>query len=247
MKKLLIASAVAAGLFAGTHGVQAAPIITLTLSTAGLTSGQCAAGSGGELSSFSGDTCTITSTNGVAGFGNTFINFQMGNFLFNNEAGFGAPILTQPSLWLRTNATSASAGVLTITLVAQGYTTPLGGFALDSTASGTVDRGSTVNIADYFDASNSGVAGAGTLLYGTTWTGFASGSAPGGNVPVNVTNNGAYGESWIETITATGRGQTTGINGTLIAVPLPSPTPLSLLGFGLVALGLVTRRRRFQN
>ena len=82
--------------------------------------------------------------------------------------------MAEPAFWLRSGATSTAAGVLQISTSVTGYTIPLGNMTLLSTASGTVDAGTVVNIGDFFSAANDGTPGAGTSLYSTTWTGFAS-------------------------------------------------------------------------
>jgi hypothetical protein len=248
MKRFLNLGLLGTSALFGAQQAYAAPIMSLTLQTAGGTPSECSAGAISGTASFSGTTCTITGTAGLVGFLGTY-----GSFNDNDQVGEGngtnPSSQSQPALWLNSNESTTTAGTESITLEVTGYTIPTGAFPLQTLVSGTVDSNLSTSVADFFDPNNTGTAGAGTQLYSTTWSGPANGSAPGSGVIIDVSNtNGTYGESWLETVTstATGTDETSGVNGTLdTPVPVPTPSPLALLGLGLTVLYGVSGLRRF--
>lgn len=220
----------------------AAPMLTMTIESAGATSAECAAGSGGT-GTFSGSTCTMTTGSGALVFGAPTLSY--GAFQFTDAEGVGAGTgglaQSQPSLWLDNLAGSNSPGSLTVTLTASGYSMPSSPFQLLSTYSATSGPGITQTLSHYFDADDNGVAGMGTELFSEALTGPGSSSGNFFNV---LTYVDTYSLSWILEINRTSgtTNQTAGVSTTTYEVPLPAPAPIAIMGLGLLGLGFLRRK-----
>lgn len=217
----------------------AMPTLTLTLDSATGNGAQCAAGSFGT-GTFSGTTCSMSSTTGSLLFLGDY-----GTFEFENATGVGngtGPLSQdQPALWLNNLAGSDTAGILTVGLVAQGYDSPLSPFPLLSTLSGTNAAGMRQTISAFFDDADTGVAGAGDLLFSATFENFGSIASDFQNL---VEYTSTYSISWILEVERleTGANATSNIAATHTQA-LPVPGPIALLGLGLMGLGFVRRQR----
>jgi hypothetical protein len=266
MNKLFATTAlVAASLFGvqSAYAVPISPLLTMVITDASGTLAQCHTGSGGYFSSFDAGTgaCTLKSSTGGITFDTNTTLSNYGNWWLNEDVGSGAGTgpfaLPQPQLELDTQGRTATQGdKLTITLTASGYTSPGGPFALTSSTSGTIATSMETNVADYFDNLNTGVAGTDNpvqnpaYLFSSDWVGFASGSSPGGSQTVVVNNaKGAYSLSWVQTLIKNSDNGTVDKISTADQIiggaSVPTPTPLALLGLGLLALGGLTAKRRF--
>ncbi|MCB2107936.1 MAG: hypothetical protein KDE14_09565 [Rhodobacteraceae bacterium] len=237
MKKIL--GFAAAVLLFGMQNAYAVPMLKLTLTQASGTAGQCASLGGTTLGA---GVCGFSTTGGIISVIGSFGSYQL-----NQELAVGYPLQPQPAAWLNSTNATLNPGSITVTLVAQDYTSPVGSFILASTASGTYNAGTEYTISSYFDAGNTGVAGAGSLMLsdaGSSTALFSNSIAA--NYVTPVTNPGAYSVSWVMTATRTaafnGEFLTVGVNSTFDAVP--APLSLSLLGFGLLGLGAARRRTK---
>lgn len=233
MKKIVGFGFAVAAFVLGTQAAQAAPILKMRLTQASATAADCT-GAGVWLG---GGSCEYTTGGGVINFLGAF-----GSYFLNQELAVGAPAQPAPALWLNsTNATGAP-GSIQISLVAQNYDTPLGMFNLLATASGTVNAGMQYTLHGYFDAANSGIAGAGSLVLASAGTGFVS---VADNTSSFVNNSSLYTASWVLNVTRTapidGMFYTSGINSTFTQAA-PAPGALALIGLGLLGLGAVRRR-----
>jgi hypothetical protein len=230
----------AAALLVSAQSAQAVPTMTLSLSQANGTALQCTALGG----SFGGGECSFTSTSGLIS-----VLGGYGDYELNQELAVGFPVQAQPALWLNSINATRTASTITVKLVADEYSFPSGSFPLLSTASGTLDEDMSVSLNSYYDAANTGVAGAGTLLLDADWTGFASGAVPSNSTNVINDGDGLYSVSWILTVTRSTPGQlvaTAGINGTLTQespTGVPAPGGIALLGLGLLGIGAARRYR----
>lgn len=229
----------AAALTFASSSAFAMPVLTMTLDSAGATSGQCAAGSFGS-GTFSGTTCSMSSTTGSLLYLGDY-----GVFEFENATGVGNGTgglsQDQPALWLNNLAGSDTAGILTVGLVAQGYDSPLSPFPLLSTLSGTNAAGMKQTISAYFDDADTGIAGAGDHLFTASFEDFGSISDDYQNL---VTYAGTYSISWVLEVErlSTGANATSNIAATHTQA-LPGPAGLALLGLGLIGAGFTRRKR----
>ncbi len=259
MKKLLSTVAFAAALFTGAAAVQAAPLLTLTVTTSGATdvpgpandtgADTCAAFGG----TFSGSTCTKTSTTGNVLFSTGGVAF--GDWVLNDDEGTGANIFTPPGLWFDyKGATTTPGTTITVTLSAQNYYIPVGEFGLILSGSGTARQGMKVVLDGFFDAGNSAVAGSGTNVFSEVADGQFGLASFSNTLQVPVNNSamdGLYSLSWIAVMStysdATFTQPTVAGGRATNDLNVPTPTPLALLGLGLAALALVSRRKLGQS
>jgi hypothetical protein len=184
-----------------------------------------------EAGYFGGATTTVNTGSSSAGV----VGYNYGTFSLNNVSALGS---TAPgSLFSNAiNATTSSAGALTIYLTQQGVTAPIkeSNF-LSSFTANLIPTGWTVKESTYFSSTNALYSG--TLLATTLFT-HASTSV--NFITPALVGNGPYSLTEIYTISATAGGGTT--NNTIDLTPVPEPSTLGLLGMGLLGIGLVRRR-----
>jgi hypothetical protein len=164
----------------------------------------------------------------------------IGNWTFNIHAGTTYPIigtLANPQMDLTFNATSnGSGGTLSVYFSADGFG-PTQGSAF-AAIGGTAAGGGTVDYNTYGGTNNTLFSTSNLLTdQGPFGAGAFSGSTGGGLV----NNNGPYSLTQLITITHSAGGITTG--NAFLHVP-DSGSTLLLLGAGLTALGLVSRKRK---
>ncbi len=165
---------------------------------------------------------------------------SVGNFIVNVTTGLSKPLLgsaTYPSLDLSSvNVSSIGGGTLTIMLTDTDFlsSTP---FLIRSEIGGVASG--NISYKSYFDASNAAFGTANLLGNLGSYSGAFSGSSLD-----NMTAIGPYSLTLAATVTHPGGGswpQATSFNATL---RVPEPGTVTLLGVGLLIVGLYSWRKR---
>jgi hypothetical protein len=218
MKKFLLTTA-AAGfvLFAGANA--RADLISIGLSSDGTSV-----------------TTVNTSTTGSAGI----IGVNFGGFNVNTVTATGTPVLTEPTLQTTSvDVQHANNGgnVLYVFVTEQNLTSPLGVSEFESAFTSNSFTGDVTSVVEKTLIDTSNGLYTGSVLSSTTFTGLGSTSS------VNLTPSiaGPYSETVEYIITTSGAGS---VNDTINIRSVPEPISLTLLGSGLLGLGLVRRRSR---
>jgi hypothetical protein len=183
---------------------------------------------GGAISTVATDSATP---------GNAFFSGAFGTYVVNNVSGIGSPILLQPQLLTNsTNVTSVSGNhVLNVFITEQGLSSPTGIAQFLSNFASTLLTGAVTSVVETTFLSTS------NALYGGSQLSTATFTAAG--PPVLGKNNSpslapSYSETAEYTITTSGAGQVSNA----IAISMPEPMSLVLLGSGFA--GLLALRRR---
>jgi hypothetical protein len=168
---------------------------------------------------------------GQAATGAVSFSGLVGNFWVMFASGVSKPIL-EDSMDLFSITISGAAGSLMISLTDTDFDSvpSRAGFGIGGTTTGTVEY------AAYLDNSNAEF-GTGTLLGSGVATPLAFSDSQG----TAVSTSGPFSLTAITTITHGGHADITSFD---MMVQVPEPGTVSLLGGGLLALGLLSRRRR---
>jgi hypothetical protein len=255
MNKLLASGAVVAS-FAGAQTANAQPELSLFVAAPLMGLSNCTAIGGSYSGVGLGGDCFLV-TNSLTG--TAVDSFSYGGWGFTVGIGEAAPVKNEPDLWLGVTGAPAGAGAaddpLSVGDIVTGYNFPGSPFNVLTRPSGTLEGGVTSDANLYFDPTNStNPAVNGALVYTTgDWVGYAN--SPAGASPIGPLAYGGddYSLEWIQTIactngncsTAEGEQSMVGTNLELISTGVPAPTPLAILGLGLLAMGGFATKRRF--
>jgi len=168
---------------------------------------------------------TVASGAGAAAFVGTY-----GTFTLDSTTGTGSPFLPLPELDSGTvNASSSTAGTLTVEITETGLTAPFGPSTLLSSFTSNTLAGAITSVSEKTYADASGAAfGTGILLDSTTFTSIGTAASVDG-----VNFSAPFSETEVFVITASGIGDT---SDTIQISSAPEPATLSLVGFGLLGL-----------
>lgn len=181
-------------------------------------------------------TTETSSSTGSAGI----IGVNFGGFNVNTVTATGTPILTEPTLQttsIDVQHANNEGNVLYVFVTEQNLTSPLGVSEFESAFTANSFTGDVTSVVEMTLIDTSNRLYTGSLLSSATFTGLGATSSV--NLTPSIAN--PYSETVEYIITTSGAGSA---NDTINIRSVPEPISLTLLGSGLLGLGLVRRRSR---
>ena len=187
-----------------------------------------------EANTNSGAITTVTTDSGT---GAASYSGAYGDFTVNQVQATGSPVLASPNLDSGSiNVSSASGGTITVYVTESGLSSPVGVIDLASAFTSNVFNNDVTSVAESTYVSTSNALYGGALLASNTFTGIGTQTSTDAS-PVLAD---PFSETMEYVITTYG---TADVNDTIDLTAVPEPASIALLGSGLLALGLLLRRR----